>query len=218
LEDILEDILIEYLTKFFGLYFISYPKEQFKDLSNFLADIGKSLEEDIQFKYPRYTTEEIADANKLRMIIQLDSTIEAVFLYRLERATFLSDPDHPLLPYLANLMKMRTGAELYYSTEIGSRFQIQHGVGIVIGPRNQIGNNFMIHQGVTIGQRHPYSPHEKAIIGNDVIIYAGAKVLGNVIIGNNVQIGANAVLTTDADSDSVYAGVPAQKIRNSKVS
>jgi serine O-acetyltransferase len=138
--------------------------------------------------------------------------MEAAFYYRLERAIYLDDPNHVMLSYLANLMKMKTGVELYYSTEIGPGLKIQHGTGIVVGSGYKIGHNFTIHQGVTLGQRRQAESTGTVIIGNNVTIFAGAKIFGRLRIGDNVIIGANAVLLNDAESNSTYVGMPARKV------
>jgi serine O-acetyltransferase len=138
---------------------------------------------------------------------------EAVFYYRLSRQIFLSDPYNEMLPYLASLMKYKTGAELYYSTNIGSRFMLMHGSGVVVGPNCTIGNECLIYQGVTIGQQHNFSPNENAVIGNKVKLFTGAKILGKVSIGDDVIVGANAVVTKDLHAKGVYIGAPARKIR-----
>jgi serine O-acetyltransferase len=147
----------------------------------------------------------------LQYLIDTDTTIEAVFLYRLERLIYVNEGDSLILHYLAGMMKRRTGCEIYYSTHIGPGLNVQHGFGIVIGPRYKIGENFTIHQGVTLGQKNLNSPNEIIEIGDNVTIFANAVVLGNIKIGNNVRIGANSVLLTDADENSVYVGAPAQK-------
>lgn len=146
--------------------------------------------------------------------LEIDSAVEAVILYRIQRAIFLEDPQHLSLAFLARLLKLRTGMELYYSTEIGPGFMVEHGVGTVIGPRHKIGRNFTIHQGVTLGQRRMYVPEEFITIGDDCVIFAGAKLLGKIVIEDNVRIGANAVLLTDAEPNSTYLGVPARKHRS----
>lgn len=211
----MEVIFNDYLEKFLGLYFLYYPKDLVPSLYPYFISIQKELIADIQSKYSQYDTE-ILLTDKFFSVLQLDTTIEAIFYYRLERAIFLEHPKHTLLDYLANLMRIKTGIEIYYSTEIGQSFNIQHGSGIVIGARNKIGHNFIIHQGATIGQRRLYSPQESILIGNNVTIFAGAKVVGNVRIGDNVQIGANAVLLHDAEPNSTYVGVPARKINNNR--
>jgi serine O-acetyltransferase len=146
----------------------------------------------------------------LQYFIDQDPALEAIFLYRLERQIFLTESDSIILPYLASMMKRRTGSELYYSTQIGSGFNVQHGFGIVVGPRYQIGDNFTIHQGVTLGQKNLNSPNERIIIGNNVTLFANSVVLGNVKIGNNVKLGANSVLLTDAIENGIYVGAPAK--------
>jgi serine O-acetyltransferase len=207
----MKDIFTRYLHKFFGQYYLKYPEDLINHCYKYFSHFKNTFFADVQSKYPKLKSSDLSD-EKLLELIQFETCIEAVFYYRLERAIFIESPDHPLLPYLANLMKIKTGIELYYSTDIGPGLNVQHGTGIVVGPRFKIGSNFMIHQGVTIGQKYLNSPHETVIIGNDVTIFAGAKILGNIKIGDNVQIGANAVLISDADSNAVYAGIPAKKI------
>jgi serine O-acetyltransferase len=83
----------------------------------------------------------------------------------------------------------------------------------VLGPRNTIGENFSIYQNVTIGQRRLASPTEKVCIGDNVQLFAGCKVLGSLSVGSGTRLAANAVLLTDTESDSGYAGIPAVKIK-----
>lgn len=207
----MKKIFASYLDKFLNLYFFNYPQDLVPDLFSYFESTYDILILDIQAKYPKHEKINLLD-DALFHLLQLDTTIEAIFYYRLERAIFLKNPDHPLLPYLANLMKIKTGIELYYSTEIGQGLIIQHSGGIVVGPRNKIGSNCLIYQGVTIGQRRIYSPNECTFIGNNVTFFAGAKIIGSVKIGDNVKIGANAVLLNDAEPDSTYVGVPARKL------
>jgi serine O-acetyltransferase len=207
----MKENITQYLHKFLRLYYLSYPEDLANNCYKYFSNFKDTFITDVKSKYPKIETDDLSD-EKLLDVIQFDTCIEAIFYYRLERAIFIESPDHLLLPYLSNLMKIKTGIELYYSTDIGPGLNIQHGTGIVIGPRFTIGRNFMIHQGVTIGQRYLNSPHETILIGNNVTIFAGAKILGNIKIGDSVQIGANAVLVNDAESNSVYAGIPAKKI------
>jgi len=85
------------------------------------------------------------------------------------------------------------------------------GIGVVIHARAVVGRNAMIGQGVTIGGKSGW--YEVPVIGDDVIINAGARILGPVKIGNNVIIGANAVVVKDVPDNCVVAGVPARIIR-----
>lgn len=193
--------------------FPDYPRELVPSAVQEFAESIPLLFADIRAKFLSYPDDSAVQDDFFRLI-QVDIASFAVLLYRLERQLFLSTPSHGLLPYLSSLMRIRTGAELYYSTEIGPGFNVQHGAGCVIGPRNKIGRNFMIHQGVTIGQQKTWSPKESIFIGNNVILFAGAKVFGNTSIGDNVWVGANAVVVKNLAANGVYAGVPARRIRD----
>lgn len=96
--------------------------------------------------------------------------------------------------------------ELYYSAQIGHSFKINHGVGSVIGARCKIGDNFTIHQNCTIGDRKGGRP----TIGNNVIMYAGSMVLGDIHIGDNSIIAANSVVIESCPPNSVLIGSPAK--------
>jgi serine O-acetyltransferase len=101
-----------------------------------------------------------------------------------------------------------TGIEIHPGARIGERFFIDHGMGVVIGETTIIGDDVLLYQGVTLGgtglekgKRHP-------TIGNNVVVGTGAKVLGNIVIGDNSYIGANAVVIKDVPPNSTVVGVP----------
>ena len=106
------------------------------------------------------------------------------------------------------LIQIITGIELPCEAEIGRNFVIDHFGGIIVSGYTRIGDNCRIRNGVTIGLRRV---EEKIapVIGDNVDIGAGAKLLGPIRIGNNVVIGANAVVITDVPDDSIAVGVPA---------
>lgn len=99
--------------------------------------------------------------------------------------------------------------EIFYSSEIGKGFKINHGVGSVIGARCRIGDNCTIHQNCTLGDRNGGRP----TIGDNVTIYAGSMILGNISIGDNTIIGANSVVTESCPANSVLVGTPARIIK-----
>ena len=103
-------------------------------------------------------------------------------------------------------MKEMCSCEIYYSTKIEEGLFIGHGVGTVIGSRNIIGKGFRIFQNCTIGHRSKSSLGNR--IGNDVICYAGAKIIGENNIGDNSIIGANAVVTKDIPGNMIAYGSP----------
>lgn len=106
-----------------------------------------------------------------------------------------------------------TGIEIHPGAAIGRRFFIDHGMGVVIGETTVIGDDVLLYQGVTLGgtglekgKRHP-------TIGNNVVIGTGAKVLGNITVGDNSYIGANAVVIKDVPDNSTVVGVPGRITR-----
>lgn len=101
-----------------------------------------------------------------------------------------------------------TGIELPCEAEIGRHFVIDHFGGIIISGYAKFGDNCRIRNGVVVGIRR-IDERQAPVIGNDVDIGAGAKVLGPITIGDNVIIGANAVVITDVPANSIAVGVPA---------
>ena len=115
----------------------------------------------------------------------------------------------PFFPrFLSFIMRILTGIEIHPGATIGDRFFIDHGEGVVIGETTIIGNDVLIYQQVTLGgtgkdlgKRHP-------TVGDGVIIGAGAKVLGNITIGNHSRIGAGSVVIDDVPEHATVVGIP----------
>jgi serine O-acetyltransferase len=120
----------------------------------------------------------------------------------------------PLIPrVLSQISRFFTGIEIHPGATIGRRFFIDHGAGIVIGQTAEIGDDVLLYQGVTLGgtgsgrgKRHP-------TLGNQVVVGAGAKVLGNIKIGDNVKIGAGSVVVHAVPDHSTVVGVPGRVVR-----
>ena len=108
------------------------------------------------------------------------------------------------------LMQRHYGIQIPWGTRIGKGFYIGHFGTIVVNGGTVIGDNVNISQGVTIGQTNRGKRKGVPVIGNGVYIGPGAKVIGKVTIGNNVAIGANAVVTEDVPDNACVAGVPAK--------
>lgn len=109
-------------------------------------------------------------------------------------------------------LQVKCGIEVNQHTEIGYGLRLPHRGGIVIHPQAVIGNNCEIMQGVTIGNNILKSRDQVAVIGDQVLLCAGVKVIGEVHIGNTVVVGANAVVTKDIASHTIVAGIPAKEI------
>jgi serine O-acetyltransferase len=114
--------------------------------------------------------------------------------------------------FLAKLAEIFCGVTIGVSAIIGKRLVIEHSGTIVIHGNSVIGNDCIIRQGVTIGNKRLDDPFGAPVIGNNVNIGAGAKILGRVHIGNDVEIGANAVVIHDVPDGAIAVGVPARVI------
>lgn len=137
-----------------------------------------------------------------------------VLLFRLARYFYLSKWLKFLSPLFSWLNVILFGIEITSRCEIGAGLMIPHSVGTVIGA-TKIGNNATIFQGVTLGAAAldlSFNPTLRPQIGNQVTIGAGAKVLGGITIGDHVKIGANAVVLTSLDANTVAVGVPAKPL------
>jgi serine O-acetyltransferase len=113
---------------------------------------------------------------------------------------------------LAKLAEIFCGVTIGVSAKIGHRLIIEHSGGIVVHGQAMLGDDCIIRQGVTIGNKRLDMPMDAPHIGNRVNIGAGAKILGAVQIGDDVEIGANAVVITDVPAGALAVGVPARII------
>lgn len=118
-----------------------------------------------------------------------------------------------LYQYMERHVRFKYGIELPYTAKLGRGVRFEHQHGIVIHGNAEIGDNCVIRQGVTIGNKSSDSPYDAPKIGHNVNIGAGAKILGNVSVGDFVTIGANAVVTIDLPDYAVAVGVPAKIIK-----
>lgn len=139
------------------------------------------------------------------------SGLHAIWLHRIAHKLWESNSAaRGLARVLAQVNRFLTGIEIHPGATIGRRFFIDHGMGVVIGETTEIGDDCMLYHGVTLGgvslekkKRHP-------TLGNGVVIGAGAKVLGPVVLGDYCAVGANAVVVKDAPPHSVLTGIPAK--------
>jgi len=114
---------------------------------------------------------------------------------------------------ISQLARMVTGIEIHPGATIGKDFFIDHGMGVVIGETAVVGDNVLLYQGVTLGGTGVEKGKRHPTIGNNVVIGGGAKVLGNLTVGDNSYIGANAVVIKDVPPNSTVVGVPGRITR-----
>lgn len=117
----------------------------------------------------------------------------------------------PLIPRLiSHLSRWLTGIEIHPGARFGKRVFIDHGKGVVIGETSEIGNDVVIYQGVTLGGTSTKKVKRHPTLGNSIVVGCGAKILGNIKIGDNCQIGANSVVIKDVPPNSTVVGIPAR--------
>ena len=135
------------------------------------------------------------------------SGVHAIIFYRI--ASVLLRMKIPFFPrWVSQLGRFFTGIEIHPGAKIGEGFFIDHGMGVVIGETTIIGNNVLIYQGVTLGGTGKERGKRHPTIGDNVVVGAGAKILGNITIGDNSYIGSNAVVIKDVPANSTVVGVP----------
>lgn len=142
--------------------------------------------------------------------------LQALLFYRM--AHWLHVLGIPFIPRLiSHIARFLTGIEIHPGAQIGRGVFIDHGMGVVIGETAIVGDYTLIYQGVTLGGTGKQSGKRHPTLGENVVVGAGAKVLGNIQIGNNVRIGAGSVVLRDVPSDCTVVGIPGRIIYRSGV-
>ncbi len=165
----------------------------------------RRIKEDIQ----AVLRQDPAARNSLEVVLTYPG-LHAVWGYRI--AHFLWQVKLKLAARIySNWIRAVTGIEIHPAAKIGRRFFIDHGMGVVIGATAIVGDDVMIYHDVTLGARTGGSGKRHPTIGNNVVIGAGARVLGDISVGNGVKIAANMVVTksvpasTNVDSSEFFA-------------
>ncbi len=112
--------------------------------------------------------------------------------------------------FIAAISRLLTGVEIHPAAVIGEHCFIDHGMGVVIGETAIIGNRVTLYQGVTLGGMSTDKVKRHPTLGDEVVVGAGAKLLGAITIGNAARIGANAVVLKDVPAGEVHVGIPAR--------
>lgn len=166
------------------------------------------------FKYIKSEIKNIKEkdpAIKSNLEVFLYPSFKVLIYYKIAHKLY-SKKHYFLARYLSEKAKRKTGIEIHPGATIGNNLFIDHGMGVVIGETAIIGDNVTIYHGVTLGGTQNMKTKRHPTILDNVMIGAGAKVLGDIIIGNNVKIGSNAVVTKYVPDDSVVVGIPGKCI------
>ncbi len=165
----------------------------------------------IKADYNAVLSRDPAARNGLEVIF-LYSGFHALMIHRFAHVFY-----HWKLFFLSRLIsqiaKFFTGVEIHPGAEIGAGFFIDHGMGVVIGETTVIGENVTIYQGATLGGTGKEKGKRHPTLGNNVVVGAGAKVLGSISIGDDVRIGAGSVVLINVPADCTVVGVPGRIVK-----
>lgn len=162
--------------------------------------------------------------DEIKVIRERDPAIHSnmeVFLYPSFKAMLMYRTAHKLYlkghyfwaRYISQRAVRKTGIEIHPGAQIGKGFFIDHGNGVIIGETTIIGDNVTLYQGVTLGGTGKEQGKRHPTIGNNVMISAGAKVLGSFTVGDNTKIGAGSVVLEEVPPNSTVVGVPGRVVR-----
>lgn len=136
-------------------------------------------------------------------------------------AKWMHTPEHWLWTHglrgparvLSQITRFFTGVEIHPGAQLGRRLFIDHAMGVVIGETTVVGDDCTLYQGVTLGGTGNEDGKRHPTLGNHVVVGTGAKVLGNIQVGDNVRIGGNSVVVKDVPSNSTVVGIPGRVVR-----
>jgi len=146
-----------------------------------------------------------------RVDVALNSPgLHAIWSYRFAHRLWLRGGwAKPVARIVMTVVRSVTGVEIHPGAVIGHRFFIDHGMGVVIGETAEVGDDVMLYHGVTLGGRSLQRVKRHPTVGSRVTIGAGARILGPVYVGDDVQIGANSVVVKDVPAGAIATGIPA---------
>jgi serine O-acetyltransferase len=152
------------------------------------------------------------------------STLEVLFCYPGLHAIWNHRVAHFLWKHKIRLLgrmmshtaRFVTGVEIHPGATIGRRFFIDHGMGVVIGETSEIGDDVLLYQGVVLGGTTHEKKKRHPTLGNNVVVGAGAILLGDIFIGDEARVGAGSVVVTSLEPKTTAVGVPARVVRRGR--
>ncbi len=171
------------------------------------------------FKYVKEEIKVIRErdpAIKTSAEVFLYPSFKAILWYRLAHKLYESK-HYFWARYISQRTARKTGIEIHPGAKIGKGLFIDHGAGVIIGETAEVGDNCTFYQGVTLGGNGKESGKRHPTIGNNVMISAGAKVLGSFTIGDNCKIGAGSVVLKPVPPNSTVVGVPGRIVKRDNI-
>ena len=144
-------------------------------------------------------------------VFLLYPTIHSLIAYRVAHYMYTKKLFF-LARFISQLSRFFTGIEIHPGATIGRGLVIDHGMGVVIGETAEVGDDVTLYHGVTLGGTGKDKGKRHPTVGNNVVIGAGAKVLGPIVIGNDAKVGANAVVVKNVPDGATAVGIPAKNI------
>lgn len=182
----------------------------FKKAGDFFKDflrVFRHISEDLEM----YLKLDPAAESKLHVFFFYPA-FQGLMMYRF--ANFFYRWKVKFLAYLLHyLMRVLYAMDIHPAARIAPGVVIDHGIGVVIGSTASVGRGTLIYHGVTLGTKHPCTGKRHPDVGENVILGAGAKILGPIKVGNNAIVGANAVVVRDVPENAVVVGVPARLVK-----
>lgn len=180
-----------------------------------LRELADSISDEIKTDIAAVRDRDPAARNDAEVLL-LYSGVHAILAYRVAHKLYLGKKYFPARA-VSQLAKFITGIEIHPGATIGRGLVIDHGSGVVIGETAEIGDNCTLYQGVTLGGTGKDTGNRHPTLGNNVMVGAGAKVLGPFRIGDNAKIAAGAVVLEEIPANATAVGIPARVVRRDGV-
>lgn len=165
------------------------------------------MQEDIQVVFER----DPAAKSKWEVMLNYPG-LHAIWIQRGITHKLYEKKHFALARFISQLARLLTQVEIHPGAKLGRRLFIDHGAGVVIGETAEIGNDVTLYQGVTLGGTGKESGKRHPTLGDDVVVGAGAKVLGSFRVGNNVKIGAGSVVLKPVPDNCTVVGIPGRVV------
>ncbi|WP_129407965.1 serine O-acetyltransferase EpsC [Marinitoga lauensis] len=174
---------------------------------NFIIDfiqIFKNLKKDLN----EYIIKDPASNNKIGVVL-FNTAFHGLVYYRIYHF-FYKYKIYPIAYFLYMLSKILYSMDIHPAARLDPGIVIDHGIGVVIGSTATVGSGTLIYHQVTLGAKHIKKGKRHPTIGKNVIIGTGAKVLGDIVVGDNSVVAANSIVLKDVPSNCLVAGIPAK--------
>lgn len=172
-----------------------------------MPTLWKTIKEDVSCVFERDPA-----ARSTFDVLTCYSGVHAILFHRCNHWMWLRGLRWPAR-FMGNVARWLTGIEIHPGAVIGRRFFVDHGTGVVVGETAEIGDDVTLYQGVTLGGRTLNSGKRHPTLGNNVVVGAGAKILGPFEVGADARIGSNAVVLHAVPEGATVVGVPGKVVR-----